>query len=77
MIETLPDVRKDVIARLTAAATDRKSPMHTPVVATADADARIMVLRDFNPDGWVLRFHPDTRSPKASAGVYPVPFPFT
>ena len=66
MIETLPDVRKDVIARLTAAATDRKSPMHTPVVATADADARIMVLRDFNPDALVLRFHTDVRSPKTS-----------
>ena len=66
MIDNLPAVRKDVIARLTEAATGRKSPMHTPVVATADADARIMVLRDFNPDGWTLRFHTDVRSPKAS-----------
>ncbi|NNC52255.1 MAG: flavin-binding protein [Erythrobacter sp.] len=40
--------------------------MHTPVVATADADARIMVLRHFDPDDWTLRFHTDVRSPKAS-----------
>ncbi|MBX7532102.1 flavin-binding protein [Qipengyuania sp. 1XM1-15A] len=39
--------------------------MHTPVVATADADARIMVLRDFDPESWTLRFHTDVRSPKS------------
>lgn len=65
MIDNLLAVRKDVIARLTEAATGRKSPMHTPVVATADADARIMVLRDFDPESWTLRFHTDVRSPKS------------
>lgn len=39
--------------------------MHTPVVATADADARVMVLRDFDADSWTLRFHTDARAPKA------------
>lgn len=38
--------------------------MHTPVVATADADARVMVLRAFDRAGWRLRFHTDARSPK-------------
>ncbi|RIV88036.1 flavin-binding protein [Aurantiacibacter zhengii] len=38
--------------------------MHTPVVATADADARVMVLRGFERAGWRLRFHTDARSPK-------------
>ncbi|MBX7540938.1 pyridoxamine 5'-phosphate oxidase family protein [Qipengyuania sp. GH29] len=41
--------------------------MHTPVVATSDADARIMVLRDFDKDSWTLRFHTDVRAPKAKA----------
>jgi pyridoxamine 5'-phosphate oxidase len=46
--------------------------MHTPVIATADADARIMVLRAFDPVPATLRFHTDARSPKAdliSAGA--------
>lgn len=38
--------------------------MHTPVVATADADARVMVLRGFERAEWRLRFHTDARSPK-------------
>ncbi len=38
--------------------------MHTGVVATADADARVMVLRAFDRRGWRLRFHTDARSPK-------------
>ena len=66
MIDNLPAVRKDVIARLLAASMDRRSAMHTPVVATADADARIMVLRGFDPTNWTLRFHTDVRSPKAA-----------
>ena len=38
--------------------------MHTPVIATADADARVMVLRHFVADTWTLRLHTDARSPK-------------
>ncbi|MBH5322968.1 pyridoxamine 5'-phosphate oxidase family protein [Erythrobacter sp. JGD-13] len=40
--------------------------MHTPVVATADADARVMVLRAFDRATDTLRFHTDARSPKCS-----------
>lgn len=64
MLETLEDVRNDVANRLARAARDRKSPMHTPVVATGDADARIMVLRAFDTAQWKLRFHTDMRAPK-------------
>lgn len=64
MVETLDDVREDVLRRLSEAARDRRTPMHTPVVATADADARIMVLRAFDPARWNLRFHTDSRAPK-------------
>ncbi|NNK46220.1 MAG: flavin-binding protein, partial [Altererythrobacter sp.] len=38
--------------------------MQSPVVATADADARVMVLRAFDSEAWTLRFHTDLRSPK-------------
>ncbi|NCP17692.1 MAG: flavin-binding protein [Erythrobacter sp.] len=64
MLNTLDEVLDDVRARLGRAAGDRQSPMHTPVVATADADARVMVLREFAP--WTLRFHTDARAPKAA-----------
>ncbi len=61
---TLEAVKADIIRLLKKAASDRNSPMHTPVVATADADARIMVLREFDPNTWTLRFHTDARAPK-------------
>lgn len=67
MYDTLEKVRADLDARLEAAAGDRRSPMHTPVVATADADARVMVLRGFDRLSWTLRFHTDARSPKVTA----------
>ncbi|MGB3797166.1 MAG: flavin-binding protein [Alteraurantiacibacter sp.] len=47
-------------------ATNRRSALHTPVVATTDADARIMVLRAFDKANWRLRFHTDARAPKAA-----------
>ena len=65
MYETLEDIRADIDRRLVRAAKDRKSPMHTPVVATADADLRVMVLREFDAGKRLLRFHTDLRSPKA------------
>ena len=64
MFDTLDAIHEDAAARLAQAAKDRRSPMHTPVVATADADARVMVLRAFEP--WSLRFHTDARAPKVS-----------
>lgn len=67
MFETLEAVLADASAHMTRAARDRKSPMHVPVVGTANGDLRMMVLRDCDPDiGW-LRFHTDARSPKALA----------
>lgn len=64
MLDNLASVRQDMVARLTQAARDRRSAMHTPVVATKDADARVMVLREFDAANWTLRFHTDRRSPK-------------
>ena len=64
MIDTLSAARSDCLERLERAASDRKSPMHIPVVTTADADARMMVLRAFERATWTLRFHTDARAPK-------------
>ena len=66
MHDTLDQVRADIASRLARAARDRKSPMHTPVVATGDADARVMVLRGFDAEPWTLRFHTDARAPKVA-----------
>ena len=66
MFETLDAVRNDIAQRLKRGASDRKSAFHCPVVATADADARVMVLRAFDEDGWTLRFHTDSRAPKVA-----------
>jgi pyridoxine/pyridoxamine 5'-phosphate oxidase len=65
MFETLETIRADIDHRLAQAANDRRCAMHTPVVATADADARVMVLRAFDPGSMTLRFHTDSRAPKA------------
>ena len=66
MLETLDEVRNDLASRLTVAAQDRRSQMHTAYVATANADVRTMVLRAFDPVTWTLRFHTDTRAPKVA-----------
>ena len=62
---TLDAVRRDIAARLGRAARDRRNPMQTPVVATADADVRVMVLRAYDNASRTLRFHTDSRAPKA------------
>jgi general stress protein 26 len=67
MFETLDEIRNDCANRLIRAARDRKSPMHTPVIVTADVDARVMVLRAFDVASHTLRLHTDTRAPKAAA----------
>lgn len=61
---TLADVVQDIKARLLDAGQNRKSPMHTVTVGTADIDLRVMVLRAFYPDTYRLRLHTDVRSPK-------------
>ena len=47
---------------------DRRSPFHTPAVATTRPDGspalRTVVLRGAVPAGWTLRFHTDVRSAK-------------
>lgn len=65
MHDSLEAIRSDIEHRLVQAAGDRRSAMHTPVVATANADARVMVLRAFDPATMTLRFHTDSRAPKA------------
>ncbi len=66
MLSTLDAIRTDIAERLADGAANRRSAMHTPVVATADADARVMVLRGFDATCWTLRFHTDARSPKVA-----------
>lgn len=66
MFAQLEDIRTDCSNRLMRAARDRKSPMHTPVIATGDVDARVMVLRAFDSADWTLRLHTDARAPKAA-----------
>ena len=57
-----------IFAMLTRGAADRKSPLHTPTVATVGADKspsmRVVVLRKFLTDERSLIFHTDSRSPK-------------
>ena len=66
MFQSFEAIARDIEERLLRAVRDRHSPMHTPVVVTADADARIMVLRDYHPATRTLRFHTDARSPKVA-----------
>lgn len=56
---------------LESGADDRRSPVHTPVVASVDEDggpdARVMVLRAADRASAMLRFHTDARAPKCTA----------
>lgn len=67
MFDTLDACLTDCRDRLIRAPRDRKSPLHTPVIVTADVDARVMVLRAFDASAWALRLHTDARAPKAAA----------
>lgn len=66
--EHLPAILAQAWALLVRGGADRKSPLHTPVVCSVDADglpqARVMVLRKADPTAATLRFHTDARSPK-------------
>ncbi len=57
-----------IFAMLTRGVADRKSPLHTPTIATVGADgspqARIVVFRKFLHEERKLIFHTDLRSPK-------------
>jgi hypothetical protein len=47
---------------------DRRSGLHTPMVATLGRDGRprnrVVVLRAVDPENWTIRFHTDRRSEK-------------
>lgn len=64
----LDGVRADIFARLGRAVKDRRSALHTPVIATRGTDghikARVVVLRAFDSDAVTLRFHTDRRGNK-------------
>lgn len=68
MTEDLPEILASGWRLLVRGGADRKSPCHTPVVASVDAaglpSARVMVLRQADPAAGTLRFHTDARSPK-------------
>lgn len=66
MLTSLDQVKADIMQRLQASAANRRSAMHTPVVVTGDADARVMVMRAFDPGCQTARFHTDSRAPKAA-----------
>jgi pyridoxamine 5'-phosphate oxidase len=61
-------LREAAFALLARGVTDRRSPAHTPTLATVDAQgapqSRTVVLRGFEPSLPELRFHTDIRSPK-------------
>ncbi|GGC21638.1 hypothetical protein GCM10011371_06600 [Novosphingobium marinum] len=66
MSENLEAIWTGVLSALARGAIDRRSPMHTPVVSTADADARVMVLRHLDTAEQTARFHTDARAPKVA-----------
>jgi pyridoxamine 5'-phosphate oxidase len=71
MEPTLADVLDAAWTLLVRGAGDRKSPVHTPVVASVGADgapqARVMVLRKADRAAGLLRFHTDVRSAKVAS----------
>lgn len=65
----LSEVLQSSFHLLDDAAINRKSPLHCPVVASIGdkgPNQRIMVLREFDKDKYMLRFHTDYRSPKVN-----------
>lgn len=67
MDEDLRDLVDSAWRLLGRGSADRRSPVHTPVVASVQhgvPDARVMVLRAVDRATTTLRFHTDARSPK-------------
>ena len=68
--DDLDAVRAEAFRLLSRGVADRRSPFHTPVVATVGTDglpqARTVVLRGFEPEARVLRFHTDRRAGKVA-----------
>ena len=69
METALADVIDSAWRLLGRGSADRRSSLHTPVVASAGdgvPDARVMVLRAADRASATLRFHTDARSPKCA-----------
>ena len=68
--DDLDEILNDIWTRWVRGSADRRSPFHTPVVATSSINAspvqRVMVLRKVDRAAGVLRFHTDQRSTKAA-----------
>lgn len=67
--DDLDAIFDDAWMRLVRGAKDRRSPFHTPVIATTGTDGvrqRVMVLRGADPAAATLRFHTDNRSAKVA-----------
>jgi len=68
--DSLPEIRAHAWSLLVRGGADRKSPVHTPVIASVGSDglpnARVMVLRKADPAAATLRLHTDARSPKVA-----------
>jgi hypothetical protein len=67
---TLEECLQEALRRLGRGVADRRSPFHTPTLATIGADGapeiRTLVLRGFEPLARTLRLHTDARSGKVA-----------
>ncbi len=70
MSDDLDTILTDIWTRWGRGSADRRSPFHTPVVASISVSStpqqRVMVLRHVDRSGSTLRFHTDIRSGKAA-----------
>jgi pyridoxamine 5'-phosphate oxidase len=68
--DDLDAILNDIWTRWGRGAADRRSPFHTPVVASVSQsvapEQRVMVLRKVDRAAGILRFHTDKRSSKAA-----------
>ena len=68
--DNLPEILAQAWSLMVRGGADRKSPLHTPVIASVDGhglpQARVMVLRKADPAAATLRLHTDARSPKVA-----------
>jgi hypothetical protein len=68
---TLEETLADAFRRLARGVADRRSPFHTPTLATVAPDgapdARTLVLRGVDPASRLVRLHTDLRSGKVAA----------
>lgn len=69
-IGTLDDALAHCFAMLTRGVADRRHAFHTPTLVNVDANgllhARTLVLRGFDPQARMLRFHTDRRAGKCA-----------